>query len=169
MKAAQMLCFKNSFITKSDPYFGNLKGCLHSLHTTIFTSGVWENTAQHHSVLKILQNTYDSLHNKEDTCTNVASQVTSSQSVPSDKHQVSKSANHCSNCHLYSTGAKTQKSGSSGVRKQQADQSSVDSLLGSSGGSQTLKKRHGHNGNPFEYAECSTPIHMSQLWPSKNI
>ena len=132
--------FETSFIAKFTPYFNNLKDCLCSLCKAIFENGFWDNTAKHHLVLKILQETYNSLLDKEgtySTCTNTPSQVYSSQGVPSDEHQVLKSANCC----LYSAGTKTQKSGSSGVRKQQANQSAMDSLLGSSGGSQTLKKR----------------------------
>ena len=136
--------FEKSFIAKFTPYFNNLKDCLCSLCKAIFANGFWDNTAEHHLVLKILRETYNSLLDEEDTCstrTNAPSQASSSQGVPSDEHRVSKSANRRSNRRLYSAGTKTPKSGSSGVRKRQANQSAVDSLLGSSGGSRTSKKR----------------------------
>ena len=136
-KVAQMSRFEKSFIEKFDPYFDDLKDCLRSLRNIIFANGYWDNTAEHHTVLEILRDTYDSLDDEGSTYTSPPSRMSSSQGAPSDKRWVSNSAKRPS----YSAGAKIPKSGSSGLGKRQASGSAANSKIESSTDSRSSKKR----------------------------
>ena len=139
-KVAQMLHFEKSFIKKFNPYFDNLKDCLHSLCNAVFANGYWDNTAEHHTVLKILWDTYDGLNDEGSTYTSPPFQVSLSQGAPSDKCQVSNSAKHPS----YSASAKIPKSGSLGLGKWKASRSATNSKMESLRDSWSSKKRCSH-------------------------
>ena len=61
-KVSQITHFYCAFIMKLDPYCEDLKDCLISMYNTIFTTqNFWETTADHTTVLRILQETYNKL------------------------------------------------------------------------------------------------------------
>ena len=65
-KVSQMTRFDRSFITKLDPYFNDLKNCLTSLYNAVFsTRNLWDNTAEHQTMLNILQETYNELPDED--------------------------------------------------------------------------------------------------------
>ena len=97
-KAAQLTCFEDAFISKFNPYFHDLKDCLQSLYGIIFDGGkvLWGNAAEHNTMLKVLQNTYDCLPDIDNVVTGASSQAegSSNREVSSHRHRMSKSGHH---------------------------------------------------------------------------
>ena len=87
-KVSQMTHFNHASITKLYPYFNDLKNCLTSLYNAVFsTRDFWNNTAEHWTMLNILQETYNKLCNEDLAILNEESpQVSSHMDVALNTH-----------------------------------------------------------------------------------
>ena len=97
-KPAQLTCFEDTFISKFNPYFHDLKDCLRSLYGIIFDGSkvLWDNAAEHNTMLEVLQNTYDCPSDIDNVITGALSQAegSSNREVLSHRHRMSKSGYH---------------------------------------------------------------------------
>ena len=97
-KAAQLTHFEDAFTSKFNPYFYDLEYCLQSLYGIIFdgSKALWANAAEHNTMLKVLQNTYNCLPDIDNVMSGASSwaEGSSNREVSSHRHRMSKSGHH---------------------------------------------------------------------------